>query len=198
MDKLEKNAAAPLLFAGVDVAKRSLDLCLVAGAAEPGRPPERRCAGTYAYDDAGIAAPLEDLARHGPVALLVLEATGGLERRLAAALAAALAEADVPAAVVNPRQARDFARAVGLLAKTDRADAHALARFAAAVRPGARPPAPAAPAARAGLADLAARRRQLVAMRTMELNRLGAAAAAAGPQPARSRSAAASSGTCGG
>jgi transposase len=102
----------------------------------------------------------------------VLEATGGLERRLAGALAGA----DVPAAVINPRQARDFAHAIGLLAKTDRADAYALARFAAAVRPEARPPAP---KARAELADLAARRRQLVGLRTMELNRLHAAPAEA-------------------
>lgn len=162
-------APKPLVFAGVDVAKRTLDLCLVAESIPSGRPPERRLARTYTYDDAGLAALFKDLAAHGPVTLLVLEATGGLERRLAGALA----QANVPAAVINPRQARDFAKAIGLLAKTDRADAYALARFAATVRPEARPPAP---QARAELADLAARRRQLVTMGTMERNRLHAAA----------------------
>ncbi len=70
--------------------------------------------------------------------LVILEATGGFERPVAAALAAA----GLPVAVVNPRQARDFARATGRLAKTDRIDAQILARFAQAVRPAPRAVSP--------------------------------------------------------
>jgi transposase len=100
--------------------------------------------------------------------LVILEATGGFERPVAAALAAA----GLPIAVVNPRQARDFARATGRLAKTDRIDAQILARFAQAVRPAPRPvPEEEAQA----LAEITARRRQVVGMLTAEKNRLGAA-----------------------
>jgi transposase len=99
---------------------------------------------------------------------VILEATGGLERPVAAALAAA----ELPIAVVNPRQARDFARATGRLAKTDRIDAQILARFSQAVRPAPRPiPEEEVQA----LAEITARRRQLVGMLTAENNRLGAA-----------------------
>ena len=95
------------------------------------------------------------------VLVAVLEATGGLQERVAAALAAAGSWV----AVVNPRQVRDFARSTGRLAKTDRLDAQALPRFAAAVRPEPRP----LPAAeRQALIDLVARRRQLVEMRAAE------------------------------
>jgi transposase len=98
--------------------------------------------------------------------LIVLEATGGYQRAVVAALAAA----GLPVAVVNPRQARDFAKATGQLAKTDALDARALAHFAEAVRPTPRP----LPDAQADeLRALLARRRQLVAMRTAEQNRLG-------------------------
>ena len=100
--------------------------------------------------------------------LVIGEATGGFERPVAAALAAA----GLPIAVVNPRQARDFARATGQLAKTDRIDAQILARFAQAVRPAPRPvPEEEAQA----LAEITARRRQLVGMLSAEINRLGAA-----------------------
>jgi transposase len=99
---------------------------------------------------------------------VILEATGGFERPVAAALAAV----GLPIAVVNPRQARDFARATGRLAKTDRIDAQILARFAQAVRPAPRPvPDEEAQA----LAEITARRRQVVGMLTAEKNRLGAA-----------------------
>src|SRR4029453_17009211 len=67
--------------------------------------------------------------------LIVLEATGGLERAVTSALAAA----GLPVVVVNPRQARDFARATGQLAKTDALDARALAHFADVIRPTPRP-----------------------------------------------------------
>jgi transposase len=87
-------------------------------------------------------------------------------------VAAALAAAGLPTAVVNPRQARDFARATGRLAKTDRIDAQILARFAQAVRPAPRP----VPDGEAqALAEITARRRQVVGMLTAEKNRLDAA-----------------------
>ncbi len=96
--------------------------------------------------------------------LIVMEATGGLEVPIAAELVAA----DLPVAVVNPRQVRDFARAMGILAKTDMIDAKVLAAFADKVRPDIRPlPDPGLRTLRA----LLTRRHQLVDMRTMELNR---------------------------
>jgi transposase len=101
------------------------------------------------------------LADGGGACLVVLEATGGLQERAAAVLAAA----GLAVAVVNPRQVRDFARATGRLAKTDRLDAAAIARFAAAVRPA---PRDLPDAARQALIDLVARRRQLVEMRVAE------------------------------
>ncbi len=91
----------------------------------------------------------------------MLEATGGLQERAAALLAAA----GLAVAVVNPRQVRDFARATGKLAKTDRLDAAAIAGFAAAIKPN---PRPLPDAARQQLIDLVARRRQLVEMRVAE------------------------------
>ena len=120
-------------------------------------------------DEGGIAALV---ARRAPLApaLVVLEATGGREVPAAAALAAA----GLPVAVVNPRQVRDFARAVGQLAKTDALDAQILARCAEVVRPAPR----ALPDADAQvLAAVVARRRQVLAMRTAERQRLGTARA---------------------
>jgi transposase len=145
-------------FAGVDVSKGHLDVA-VRPTGESWR---------AANDEAGIA---ETVARLGAIGgcLVVLEASGGYET----ALLAALGEAGVAAAAVNPRQARDFARATGVLAKTDRLDAGVLARFAEVVRPEARP---LADEARRELAALVARRRQLVEMRTAERNRLAGAA----------------------
>ena len=101
------------------------------------------------------------------------EATGGLERLLAASLDGA----GVPVAVVNPRQVRDFAKSVGRLAKTDRIDATVLARYAEAVRP---EPRPLADEASRALSALVGRRRQLLAMITAEGNRLARA-----PKPLR-------------
>jgi transposase len=144
---------------GIDVAKAHLDVAL-----RPAGDPWR-----VANDEAGVAALV---ARLGPLApaLVVLEATGGLERLAAAALAAA----GLPVAVVNPRQVRDVAKAVGQLAKTDALDAALLARFAEAVRP---PPRPLPDAAQQGLAALLARRRQVVARLTAERQRLATAGA---------------------
>jgi transposase len=142
-------------FVGIDVAKAQLDIAL--------RPTGERWA--VANDEAGIATLLAQLQAVQPT-LIVLEATGGYQRAVVAALAAA----GFPVAVVNPRQARDFAKATGQLAKTDALDARALAHFAEAVRPTPRP----LPDAQAdALRALLARRRPLVAMRTAAQNRLG-------------------------
>ncbi|HET6344948.1 MAG TPA: IS110 family transposase [Myxococcota bacterium] len=138
---------------GIDVAKAWLDVASAGGA------PVRR----FANDEAGIAAVVADLAAQGP-ALIVLEATGGHERAVTAALAAA----GIPVAVVNPRQVRDFAKATGQLAKSDALDARVLALFAQRIQPPVRP----LPDATAQtLAALLARRRQVLEMRTAEQNR---------------------------
>lgn len=151
--------SATTCFVGIDVAKAQLDIAL--------RPTDERWA--VANDDAGIAALVARLQALLPT-LIVLEATGGYQRAVVAALAAAR----LPVAVVNPRQARAFAKATGQLAKTDALDARALAHFAEAVRPTPRP----LPDAQADeLRALLARRRQLVTMRTAEQNRLGSAPA---------------------
>lgn len=147
------------VFVGIDVSKSRLDVAIRPGLAPFGE----------ANDPDGIAAVASRLAALAP-ALIVVEATGGLEMPLVIALAAAR----LPVAVVNPRQVRDFARATGRLAKTDRIDAEVLAHFAEAIRPDVRD-LPDADAIR--LDALISRRRQLVDMRVAELNRLKSAAA---------------------
>jgi transposase len=122
---------------------------------------------TVPNEDASIATLVTQLQAVGPV-LIVLEATGGFQRAVVAALAAAA----LPVVVVNPRQARDFAKATGQLAKTDVLDARALAHFAEAVRP---TPRPLPDAQTDDLRALLARRRQLIAMRTAATNRLSSA-----------------------
>jgi transposase len=117
-----------------------------------------------ARDGEGLDQLVDDL-RHLAPALIVLEATGGFELTVAAALAGAA----LPLAVVNPRQIRDFARATGRLAKTDALDAQVIALFAERIRP---EPRPIASADRQVLAELIARRRQVVEMIGMETNRL--------------------------
>jgi transposase len=144
-------------FVGIDVSKDHLDLHT--------RPDGS--AARYANDPAGIAALVARAAQLAPERI-VLEATGGFE----APVAAALAGAGRPVVVVNPRQVRDFAEATGQLAKTDAIDAAVLAHFAEAIRPDVRP-LPDADAR--ALAALVERRRQLVEMRTAEANRLGLA-----------------------
>src|SRR6202022_1704804 len=118
---------------------------------------------SVANDEVGIG---ELLRRLEPADFVILEATGGLEMPVASALAAA----GLAVAIVNPRQVRDFARATGGLAKTDRLDAAVLARFGEAVRPEARPLADEQAQA---LAALVTRRRQLVEMLTGGKNRRG-------------------------
>ena len=154
------DAAPPdpgLPVAGVDVAKKQLDLFAdtVGGAAGLRL--------QVANDDAGAARLVATLLEH-KVRLVVIEATGRYHRRAAAALL----EAGVNVAVVNPRQVRAFARAAGRLEKTDRIDAEVLARFGRAMNPR---PAAKAPESQAALADLVSRRRGLVQMRVAEANR---------------------------
>lgn len=148
------------LYIGVDVSKAQLDIA-VRPSAEGWNVP---------HDLRGIAALVTRLQRLQP-ALIVLEATGGLE----VPLASALAEAALPVVVVNPRQVRDFAKATGQLAKTDVLDARILAHFAEVVRPA---PRPLPDALSHALSALLARRRQLVEMLTAEHNRLPGAARA--------------------
>jgi len=145
-------------FVGIDVSKTALDVCV--------QPSGQAL--HVAYDEAGIGRIVECLQEARP-ALIVMEATGGLEIRLASELASA----GWPVAVINPRQARDFAKATGQLAKTDRVDALVLAAFAKAIRPQARPLKDADTRA---LNDMVSRRRQLIAMRVQETLRLGTAA----------------------
>lgn len=142
-----------LIFVGIDVAKDRLDVHV-----QPSGE-----AFSVSRDDAGLADLVRRLQTLGAT-LIALEATGGYEVVVAATLAAAA----LPVAVINPRQIRDFARATGRLAKTDALDAQAIAGFAAAVRPAARAVADAQ--ARV-LGELVARRRQLVEMLGAEHNR---------------------------
>ena len=146
-------SASPL-FVGIDVAKAELVVSLG---------PSRDLL-TVPNDESGIRHVLKHLQAACP-ALIVLEATGGYETPAVAALAAA----GLPVVVANPRQVRDFAKAVGKLAKTDRIDAHVLALFAERVRPAIRP----LPDEALRMLDaLLTRRRQLIEMLVAERNRL--------------------------
>ena len=140
-------------YVGIDVAKATLDVAI----GSDGELVQ------VENNEAGIARLLERLGEVEPT-LVVLEATGGYET----VVAGAIVGRGIAVAVVNPRQVRDFAKATGVLAKTDRIDARVLARFAEAVRPEPRP----LPTAEAKeLEEYLSRRRQLVDMLTMEKNR---------------------------
>lgn len=142
---------------GIDVSKARLDVAMYPSG-------ERQ---SLVHDQTVIKELVKGLAKVKP-RLIVLEASGGLERQVTRALASA----ELPVVVVNPRQVRDFAKATGQLAKTDSIDAWVLARFGDAVRPALRPlPAEATLEIRA----LTARRRQLVEMTVAEKNRLARA-----------------------
>ena len=148
-------------FIGIDVSKQWLDVATL---------PERETR-RFSNDGAGqeqLGAWLIQLAPE----LIVMEATGGFETRVATALAAE----GLALAVVNPRHVRDFARAFGILAKTDRIDASVLAAFAEKVHP---PVRPLPDEDRRELIDLVDRRRQLVTMRAEEKTRLSQATASA-------------------
>ncbi len=143
---------------GIDVSKDRLDVHVL---------PEGEHF-TLARDEAGLRALTKRLAKHPPL-VVAMEATGGLEGPVATALHAA----GLPVRVVNPRQVRDLARGLGMLAKTDAIDAAMIARFAEAAKlTGA--PVPDEQAQRLGA--LVSRRRQLVGMQTAERNRLQQAA----------------------
>ena len=151
-------------FVGIDVSKAQLDVAV--------RPTGKRW--TLPYDQTGIEGLIPQIVDLEP-ALVLLEATGGLELPLVAALAAAA----LPVVVVNPRQVRDFAKATGTLAKTDTLDAGVLAHFADAVRPEVRPLKDAETQV---LNSLTARRRQVMTMLVSEKNRLGTAIGAVSPR----------------
>jgi len=145
------------VFVGIDVSKARLDVA-VRPSGEIWR---------FSNDEAGFASLVERLKPLAPK-LVVLEATGGYQ----APLAAALTVGRITVAVVNPRQVRDFGRAMGQLAKTDVLDAEVIARFAEAVRPEARP---LPDSETAELHGVVSRRRQLVEMITTETNRMATA-----------------------
>jgi len=145
--------APPDRFVGIDVAEEWLDVAIRPDG-DAWRTPN---------DADGIAALVARLTPLAPT-LVVLEATGGFET----VAALALGTAQLPVAVVNPRQVRDFARATGQLAKTDRLDAAVLAHFAQAIRP---EPRPLPDAASRKLQALVARRRQLQGMLVAERHR---------------------------
>ncbi len=144
-------------FVGIDVAQATLAVAV--------RPSGE--GGTCPNDDAGHATLVARLRALTP-ALIVLEGTGGLERPVAAALAAA----DLPVRIVNAARVRAFARGVGRLAKTDPIDAAVLAHFAEVVQPAVRP---LPDVATTELAALLTRRRQVVAQRVAERNRVARA-----------------------
>ena len=147
-------------YVGIDVSKKALDVCLLPTGE----------VWQVENSDAGVAQ-LADRLKASDVSLCVMEATGGYQN-LAVAV---FQEKGLPVAVVNPTQVRNFARAMGKLAKTDTLDAEVLARFARDMRPERKP---AEDPAVAELSALTARRRQLVEMRTAENNRLQTAAKA--------------------
>lgn len=144
-------------FVGIDVSKAVLDVMVL--------PTNERW--SVANSSSGMEELVTKLANVQPT-LIVLEASGGLERRAVAALAAAR----LPVVAVNPRQVRDFAKATGKLAKTDAIDAAVLALFAERIRP---EPRPIKDEQAQELEALVVRRRQVVDMITAEKNRLSAA-----------------------
>lgn len=142
------------VFIGVDVSKDTLDVAV--------RPPGEEM--SFANTEDGVSAMRDFIQSFSP-RLIVLEATGGWE----AVGVSVLAAKGLPVVVVNPRQVRNFAKAMGLLAKTDKIDARTIARFAEAVKPEVRP-LKGEEAQR--LEAFLARRRQLLQMSTAEKNRL--------------------------
>ena len=150
-------------FVGIDVSKDTLDIAV--------RPEEEHW--QTANTEEAFPELITRLEALEPV-LIVIEATGGLERAVVAAMAAA----DLPVAMINPRQSREFAKATGRLAKTDEIDATDLAFFGEAIRPEVRSLPDAAVQT---LSALNARRQQLLQMLTAERNRLGTALPPARP-----------------
>jgi transposase len=145
---------ANLTWIGIDVAKATLDLHF-----HPSGQTKSLANNPTGHAQLRKLLPAVDACR------IVLEATGGYERLLVADLL----DAGFHVAVVNPKRVRDFARALGLTAKTDRLDARVLALFAEKVQPA---PAQKTPEKQAEIQQLVARRRQLIDLRVMESNRL--------------------------
>jgi transposase len=163
---VERGVSTTAQWVGIDISKASLDVCVL--------PTGGRW--QVAHTPSHIDALVERLAALG-AERIVLEASGGYE----ALLVAALASRELPVVVVNPRQVRDFARATGQLAKTDAIDAQVLARFGEAIRPDVRPlPDETTRLVRA----LVSRRRQLQEMLIAEQNRLISAAVQDAPRAA--------------
>jgi transposase len=151
------------LFVGIDVSKDQLDVALSSGSYQ-----------RYTNDEAGHAKLMTQLQAEKPQ-LVVLEASGGIERAVATELAAK----GLPVRIVNARLVRHFAKAAGLLAKTDRIDAQVLIRFGQAMKPEARE---LVSEELRVMQALVARRRQLIEMLGMERNRLRTAHKAVIPQ----------------
>ncbi len=149
------------IHVGIDVSKRTLDVCLLPSEAADASHGESF---TISNDQEGVDELLGRL-QGADTELVVLEATGRYERLVASSIASA----EIPVAVVNPRQARDFAKAIGRLAKTDKIDAFVLARFARAVDP---TPSVIPDEEAQILQALLARRRQILGMLVAENNRL--------------------------
>lgn len=145
------------LFAGIDISKARLDVALGDKFF------------SIEHTEENISVLVEEFKAASPQ-LIVLEATGGLE----GPLVAYLAEAGLPVVVVNPRQTRDFAKATGQLAKTDKIDAKILCHFAKVIKP---PQRPVKDIERRQFSDQVARRRQIVGMISQEKNRLSRASA---------------------
>lgn len=161
------RTAAAQQWVGIDVSKATLDVCVVPGAKH----------WQVRNGSKGLDELVEQLAAL-QVQRVVLEASGGYE----AAVVAALVARELPVVVVNPRQVRDYARATGQLAKTDRLDAEVLAHFGEAIRPEVR----AMPdATTRSLRAVVTRRRQLQEMLTAEQHRLMQAALQDAPEPLR-------------
>lgn len=154
---MSKEGKAPMtqqLFVGIDIASTQLDVHVI--------PTGERF--VCSNDTNGVHSTVKRLKKIAPE-LIVLESTGGYERDVVIALV----EHQLPVAQVNPRRVREFARSIGKTAKTDSIDAFVLASFAEKVRP----PVRSLPSEQdRALKELAARRRQLIRMRTSEKNRL--------------------------
>ena len=142
------------IYIGIDVSKATLDVAVS----------NQKEIKSFSNDEKGINQVINYLKKEKSV-LIVMESTGGLEKLLAASLA----EYWLPVVVVNPRQVRDFAKAKGRLAKTDNIDARILAEFACDIRPEIRP---LTDAQTEEIKAILVRRQQLIAMITMEKNRL--------------------------
>lgn len=151
----QTNSYAHPIYVGIDVSKAKLDVAIT------GNPQHR----VYPYDDRGLRQLDKDLTAIRPQRV-VMEATGGIERRAAWRLI----QHGLPVAVVNPRQIRDYARAFNRLAKTDTIDAQTLAQFAQTVQPKT---AEIPRENQRKLQVLVTRRRQVQRMITRENNRLG-------------------------